>query len=886
MKIRRTKLSILRIFIYKTSFGNKEYIRENRSVSISTPPANLNLNIDNIAGISGVEAAKRLKAEGYNEIPSARRRNVFSIAFEVIREPMFLLLIACGVIYLFLGDLEEALILLAFVFVIIGITFYQERKTERTLEALRDLSSPRALVVRDGQQKRIVGREVVRGDIIILNEGDRVPADAIVISSTDLSVDESLLTGESVPVRKTSGDPSGIMARPGGDDLPFVFSGTLVVRGQGLAEVKSIGMNTEMGKIGRSLQKVEPENTLLQKETRRLVRNVAFIGLCISLLIFVVYWITRADWQHGLLAGLTLGMAILPEEFPVVLTIFLALGAWRISQNQVLTRRTPAVETMGATTVLCVDKTGTLTLNRMSVAKLYAGEGYLDLNKHKSERIPEKFHELIEYSILASEISPSDPMEKAFKELGKDYLSQTEHLHGDWELVGDYNLSRQLLALSHVWKSPAGMDYVIASKGAPEAIADLCHFDRERVGKLDANVSAMANEGLRVLGVAKAQFKQGTLPEQQHDFTFEFVGLVGLADPIRPSVPSSIEECYTAGIRVAMITGDYPVTAQAIARQVGLTPMDEVMTGAEIDKMEDAELQKRIKSVNIFARVMPEHKLRIVNALKADGEIVAMTGDGVNDAPALKSANIGIAMGGRGTDVAREAASMVLLDDDFSSIVKANRLGRRIFDNLRKAMSYIFAIHIPIVGLSLMPVLLKWPLVLFPVHIVFLELIIDPACTLVFEAEKEEADVMRRPPRNPKQSIFGKKTLVISLLQGVMVMLITFGIYLFSQYRGLSENESRALTYTTLILANLGLILSNRSWSGTIITTLRSKNTALWWVTIVALVFLALVLSVPFLRGLFSFDVLSAADLGICVGAAVLSIAWFEIFKLFQKGRL
>ncbi len=849
----------------------------------NSPPTNLNLNLDSITGLSEAEASKRLKEDGYNELPSARRRSVFSIAFGVVREPMFLLLIACGIIYLFLGDVEEALILLAFVFVIIGITFYQERKTERTLEALRDLTSPRALVVRDGQQKRIVGREVVRGDILILNEGDRIPADAIVISATDLSVDESLLTGESVPVRKSGDDPAGSMARPGGDDLPYIFSGTLVVRGQGIAEVKSTGLNTEMGKIGKSLQKVEAGDTLLQKETRRLVRNIAVVGMGISLIIFVVYWITRADWQRGLLAGLTLGMAILPEEFPVVLTIFLALGAWRISQSQVLTRRSPAIETMGATTVLCVDKTGTLTLNRMSVAKMMAGEQFYDLNRKKTEKIPEKFHELIEYCILASEINPSDPMEKAFKELGNGYLGQTEHLHEDWELVGDYNLTKKLLALSHVWKSPIGTDYIIASKGAPEAVADLCHFSPAQMESLAKNISSMANEGLRVLGVAKAQFKQAPLPEEQHAFTFDFIGLVGLADPIRPSVPAAIKECYEAGIRVAMITGDYPITAQAIAGQVGLTPRDEVITGSEIDKMDDIALQKRIKSVNIFARVMPEHKLRIVNALKAIGEIVAMTGDGVNDAPALKSANIGIAMGGRGTDVAREAASIVLLDDDFSSIVKANRLGRRIFDNLRKAMSYIFAVHVPIVGLSLLPVLLNWPLVLFPVHIVFLELIIDPACTLVFEAEREEVGVMNRPPRNSKEGIFGKRILGLSLLQGVVVLIVTFGVYAFCHYRGIAENEARALTYTTLILGNLGLILSNRSWSRTIVSTLRMKNTALWWVVGAALVFLGLILYVPFLRDLFSFGTVSAANLVVCLIAAAVSVAWFEIFKLFRN---
>ena len=843
------------------------------------------LNIDDLKGVSEAEAARLQKEEGYNELPSTKKRNVFAIAFEVVREPMFLLLIACGLLYLILGDIQEALILLVFVFVIIGITFYQERKTERTLEALRDLSSPRALVIRDGERKRIVGREVVRGDILILNEGDRVPADAIVISSNDLSVDESLLTGESVPVRKAAGAPDCSMTRPGGDDSPCVYSGTLVVRGQGIAVVKSIGLNTEMGKIGKSLQKVETEDTLLQKETRRLVRSIATIGLGISFIIFIVYWITRADWQHGLLAGLTLGMAILPEEFPVVLTIFLALGAWRISQKQVLTRRTPAVETIGATTVLCVDKTGTLTMNKMSVAKMYAGGQLFDFNTDKTGKIPEQFHELIEFSILASEIDPSDPMEKAFKGLGTDYLGRTEHLHDDWELVGDYGLTREFLALSHVWKSPSGSDFVIASKGAPEAIADLCHFDKDQLAEMAEKVSVMASEGLRILAVSKANIKAGDLPQQQHDFDCKFIGLVGLADPIRPGVPDAIKECYTAGIRVAMITGDYPVTAQAIGRQIGLKPIDKLITGAEIDKMDDAELQRQIKTVNIFARVMPEHKLRIVNALKANGEIVAMTGDGVNDAPALKSANIGIAMGARGTDVAREAASIVLLNDDFASIVQANRLGRRIFDNLRKAMAYIFAVHVPIVGMSLLPVLLNWPLVLFPVQIVFLELIIDPACTLVFEAEREEKDVMTRSPRDPKQGVFNRKTLFISLLQGGVVLLVTFAVYLYSMMQGMDEGQVRALTYTTLIFANLLLILSNRSWSQTILSSLLVPNKALIWVLSGALVFLVVILYVPFFRDIFGFSYLNPGQFLICLIAAGVSIVWFEIYKLIRRGK-
>jgi Ca2+-transporting ATPase len=610
---------------------------------------------------------------------------------------------------------------------------------------------------------------------------------------------------------------------------------------------------------------------------------MATIGLSVSAIIVVVYGITRGDWLEALLAGITLGMAVLPEEFPVVLTVFLALGAWRISKARVLTRQAPTVETMGSTTVLCVDKTGTLTLNRMSVAQIYAQGQVYDFRTKASEQLPENLHEIVEFSILASQRDPSDPMEKAFKELGERYLKHTEHLHQDWTLVSEYPLSQELLALSHVWKSPSGEDYIIAAKGAPEAIADLCHFNEEQMRSLSENISVMADDGLRVLGVARARFKQTDLPSNQHDFECKFLGLVGLSDPVRPDVPESIKECYTAGIRVVMITGDYPRTAQSIGRQIGLKSIDQVITGAELDEMDDAELEKRIQATNIFARVMPEHKLRIVNALKANGEIVAMTGDGVNDAPALKSAHIGIAMGGRGTDVAREASSLVLLDDDFSSIVKANRLGRRIFDNLRKAMAYIFAIHIPIIGMSLIPVLFKWPLALLPVHIVFLELIIDPACSLVFEAEPEEPNVMKRPPRNPKEPVFSRRPLVISLLQGASVLLIVLAVFMIARHRGLDEEQVRALSFTTLIVANIALILSNRSWSLTILGTLRSANAALWWVLGGATFFMGLVLYVPFLRKLFGFGMLHATDLIICLIAGVFSILWFEVFKIFNR---
>jgi Ca2+-transporting ATPase len=842
------------------------------------------LDLREVPGLSEQEAAVRLKTEGLNELPSGRRRSLLALALGVRREPMFLLLVGCGALYLALGDVQEALLLLGFVFVVMGIELYQERKTERALEALRDLSSPRALVIRDSQPRRIPGREVVPGDTLVLAEGDRVPADAVLLSATNLAVDESLLTGESVPVRKAATSVVGELAGPGGDDLPFVYSGTLVVQGQGIARVLATGATTQLGKIGKALGALRPEATFLQQQTRRLVRNLALVGLAVCLVVVVAYGLTRQDWLHGLLAGLTLAMSLLPEEFPVVLTVFLALGAWRLARQRVLTRRAAAVETLGATTVLCVDKTGTLTLNRMAVARLFARDQYYDVAGSPPGPLPEAFHEVVEYAILASRPDPFDPMEKAFHQLGRDYLAGTEHLHRDWTLVREYPLSPGLLAVSQVWKSPDGQDYVIAAKGAPEAIADLCHLDERQIGWLFGHVRSMADQGLRVLGVARAFFRPPTLPGAQHDFPFTFVGLVGLADPVRPSVPDAVRECYAAGVRVVMITGDYPGTARSIARQVGLSPSEEVLTGPELEAMSDAELRRRAQTVNVFARVVPEQKLRLVNALKAAGAVVAMTGDGVNDAPALKAAHVGIAMGARGTDVAREAAALVLLDDDFSSLVAAVRQGRRIFDNLQKAMAYTFAVHVPIAGMSLVPVLLGWPLVLAPVHVVFLELIIDPTCSVVFEAEPEEADVMRRPPRDPRTPLFGRRTLGLSLLQGSSVLAIVLAVFAVALYRGQGELDARALSFTTLVVANLGLILADRSWSRTILASFRTPNPALWWVVGGALALLGCVLYVPFLRDLFRFSTLHPDDLLLCLASGVVSVLWFEALKWSRTG--
>ena len=838
---------------------------------------------EDLIGLNSDEVRIRLEKEGFNELPSQKKQSAISIFVGVVKDPMLFLLIAAGGIYLVLGEAQDALLLLTFVFVVVGITFYQERKTERALEALKDLSSPRAFVVRDGVQQAIVGRDVVREDIVILREGVRVPADATVISATNLSIDESLLTGESMSVRKSDWDGNTQLIQPGGDDLPFVFSGTMVTQGHAIVRVTNIGLNTEIGKIGVSLQSIEEEEMLLKKETSRLVRNFATAGFILCACVLVIYGFFYGDWVQGTLSGLSLSMAMLPEEFSVVLVVFLALGAWRMSKKHVLVRKSTAVETLGAATVLCVDKTGTLTLNSMQLNCIMAEDEFVDIQSHDAKKIPEKYFELLNYSLLASQHDPFDPIEKEIRATCDAFLNVQDRICTQWELSREFPLSKELLALSHVWISPDKMKCIAAAKGAPEAIAELCHFDDMRKDDMMEKVKIMSEKGLRILGVAKAVVDCPDAASTQHDYRYEFVGLLGFLDPVRPLVSDAVAECYQAGMRIIMITGDYPGTAQFIARKIGLKNADTYITGPELIKYDHAELCDRIKDINIFTRVVPEQKLAIVNALKANGEIVVMTGDGVNDAPALKSAHIGVAMGKRGTDVAREASDIVLLDDNFLSIVKAVQMGRRIFDNLKKAIAYIFSVHIPIAGISLIPVIFHWPIVLFPAHIAFLELIIDPACSVVYESEKAEKGIMNRPPRNLTESLFSKKTFFISLLQGVSILIVVLGVYGLALHWGFTEEKTRSITFATLVFGNLMLIITNLSQNNNFIQTLRNGNQALGYILSGTFFGLMMLVYAPFLRNIFHFDMLHAEDLLLSMGAAFVGVLWFEIYKIIMR---
>lgn len=794
-------------------------------------------------GLTTAEAIERLKVHGYNELPSAKPKNIWRIALEVMKEPMFLLLISCGMLYMILGDYREGIILLSSILIIIFITFYQYQKTEKALDALRKLSSPRALVIRDEKEIRIPGRDVVPDDIIILNEGDRIPADAILLDSLTLTIDESMLTGESIPVTKSVQTDSS-------NSNGLVFSGTLVVQGTGSAKVRSTGINTQFGKIGASLQSIVPDETRLQKEMKVLIRNFFVIGVVVSIGVVAAFYFTRGNFIQSLLNGLASSMAILPEEFPVVLTVFLALGAWRLSKKNVLTRKPSAIETLGSATVLCSDKTGTITQNKMEVVALFCSG-----NLFMKNSFPEKKKQvtgLVTTAVLASQKNSIDPMEKAISDTYHSIVSETAPAY---TLVKEYPLSRQLSAMTRVWETGAGNPVTVSAKGSPEAIFTLCRMDeQEKVNYLTV-VQQLAENGHRVIAVANAESEKEELPETQDGFDFTFLGLVGLEDPIRPEVTQAIKECNEAGIKVMMITGDFPATAKSIARQIGMDMRGKILRGDELESMNDEELRKRIRSVNIFARVIPEQKLRIVQALKANNEIVAMTGDGVNDAPALKAANIGIAMGNKGTDVAREASSLVLLDDNFASIVAAIRSGRRIFDNLQKAMSYIVAIHVPIIGLALLPAFVpSLPLLLMPLHIVFMELIIDPVCSVAFESEQEEKGIMNRPPRNPDKQFFGRRKILSSFMEGLLLFVMVMIVYFLSIREGHSVGEIRAITFSSLIIGNIFLILTNLSKTRSFIAVFAEKNLAAILIIFIALLMLLLIISIPSLQNIFSFQ--------------------------------
>lgn len=872
-------------------------------------------------GLSALEARQRLQAQGPNELPRRRPRTLGRIVLEAARDPMSQFLLAGVAIYLLLGDVHEALLLGLFVLVTIGLSVVQQQRTERVLEALRDLASPRALVLRGGERLRIPGREVVRGDLLLIGEGDRVAADGVLRSAHALETDESLLTGESVPVRKTAAAPgpdgaaqapdaAAASAQPGGDGQPFVWAGSVVVKGQGIAQVTATGAASAMGRIGHALGSIETPDTPLTLQTRRLVRLAAMAGAAASLLFILAFGLTRGDWLAALLGGVTLAMSLLPEEFSLILTVFMAMGAWRLSHERVLARRPAAIEALGAATVLCTDKTGTLTWNRMAVTDLVVmGLPVANLENpvardpaaadppalrvwtaggaRPAAPLPEAFHALLEAAVLASQPEPFDPMERAFHALGQEHLDPA-HGHDGWELVHAWGLTPELLAMSHAWQAPGQESPTISAKGAPEAMALLCRLSETQAAVWQEAARQFTSSGKRVLAVARAVAPSQTTdpgapwPATPHGFEFQLLGLVALADPLRPEVPAAVAECRRAGVRVAMVTGDHPGTALAIAAEAGIDTSGGVLTGADIEALDEAALRERALRTSVFARVMPQQKLKLVQALKAGGEVVAMTGDGVNDAPALKAAHIGIAMGRRGTDVAREAASLVLMEDDFGAIVKGLRMGRRILDNVRKGMVFVLAVHVPIAGLALLPLLLGWPPLFTPVHIAFLELVIDPVCAIVFEAEGDEDDVMARAPRDPAAPIVSADLVRLGLWQGGAVLAVLAALYAAVTWSGSGVEEVRAAVFAALVGSVAALVLANRSFSVALGVSLRRPNPALWTVLLVSGLLLGLTMTVPALRSVFGFAEPSALILSL---AGLTSVALLPLLGHIARRR-
>ncbi|MET1115755.1 MAG: cation-translocating P-type ATPase [Comamonas sp.] len=813
-------------------------------------------------GLSTGEAAARLRADGPNLLPGYEPKSFGQLALNVVREPMFLMLLAAGGGYLLLGDTAEALFLLTSVVLIVALTLFQERKTQRALEALRELSAPRALVLRDGRPTRIACREVVCGDVLVLREGDRIAADGALREGA-LEVDESLLTGESVPNPKPPG--------------AALHAGTVITQGAGMAEVQATAERTAMGRIGLALTTAQPPTSRLYRQSRRIVRIFAAVGLAVACLLVLLSWVRDGQGLvASLLPAIAFTMAVLPEEIPVVLTVFLALAAWRLSRRNVLTRRVDAIEVLGAITVLAVDKTGTLTLNKMALVELAAAGTVFKLGSHLP--LPCALEELLRCALRATPAKPFDPMEIAIRAAG-GMLPTAQATSGPPATPARvYPLAPQLLAVTHAYGTAEPGRHTLATKGAPEALIELCRLPGPQRLAVQSQVQEMAARGLRVLGVACGEWS-GELPQSQRDLTLRFVGLLGLADPLRPTVAQAVQDCRQARIRVLMMTGDHPVTASAIARQAGLANAASVLTGAEMDALDDDALRLRLRGTSICARLRPEQKLRLVRALQAEGDTVAMTGDGVNDAPALKAADAGIAMGLRGTDVAREAAALVLLDDSFASIAKGIRQGRHVDDNIRSAMRFIFAVHVPIVALALVPALLNWPPLMLPAQVVLLELIIDPACSILFEAQPEEDDLMNRPPKPATDSPFSLGNMAYGLLQGLGLALVL----LLANRCMLAEHwpaaEIRSTLFASLVASLFLLVLVHRHavniFSNPWLPRLGAAVAAV----------LSLVLWQPWLRGVMGFAPPSARGAIALLAIAACVALWLLALRQVQRRR-
>jgi len=830
-----------------------------------------------LQGLTSEQAQKLQEQFGKNQLTDEKKQSFLSKAIHIICEPMFLLLIVAAVIYFILGEPRDGAIMLIFVIGIISIDIIQEWKTDKTLNALKDLSAPHVTVIRDGKEQMIASVDLVPNDLMIIAEGVKIPADGEVVKASDLCVDESSLTGEAEGVWKLTTDTTD----KNSNDYwrkDYCYAGTLVIQGSATIRVDKIGAATEYGKIGANVASAMENPTPLQKQTGQLVKLCAGIaGVLFALVSVFTYYnlpdhVFRERIIESILSGITLAMAMIPEEFPVILTVFLSMGAWRLAKKQSLVRKLPAVETLGAVSVLCVDKTGTITMNQMTVRDTWS--------------VGTDARELIEIMGLACEIDAYDPMEKAMLDYCETFGINKDHLFGS-ELITEYAFTNDLKMMGHVWKHDG--EIIIAAKGSPERILTICNMNDAERQQTEEEINKMSKQGLRVIavGIMKPN-SEAEIPVTITDCILTLCGLIGLADPPRESVKRDIENCTRAGVRVVMITGDNGITASSIAKQVGMMGSDKIITGDELNGMSDAELRERVRDVSVFSRVVPEHKMRIVKAFKENGEVVAMTGDGVNDAPALKHADIGIAMGKRGSEVSREAADLILLDDNFSTIVDTIRDGRRIYDNIRKAVGYVFTIHIPIAFAALLAPLLNIipaNLLLLPLHVVLLELIIDPTCSIVLERQPAEHNIMERQPRNPQENILTAGTLTKSIIQGLAIFAASFGTYyLLLQQNPENAALARTMALSIIIIANLFLVQVNSSNYDSMVQSMirLAKDRVMWGVSIGTIAGLLLILYTP-LSGILKLAPLTAGQLSGAVIIAAVSVLWYEIVKLVKR---
>ena len=819
-------------------------------------------------GLTEAEAEALLASHGPNRIHEPRKRTVPQIARETLREPMFLLLLVAAGLYLVVGDLAEGVFLTGGAILSLGLVVIQEARSERALQALNALAEPQALVIRDGAVRGIAATLLVPGDLVVIGDGGRIPADALLIDGDVLEVDESALTGESIPVTKRpSTGQSGKAPQPipGNEAGSSLFAATLVVRGQGVAKVVRTGAATEVGRIGVKLADISEGPTLLQRDIRRLIRLVGLLAFMACLLVVLAYGVLREDWFGGALSGLTLAISLVPEEFPMVLAVFMALGALRLARRNVLIRRSAVIETLGATTLLCVDKTGTITENRMELRSLWrAGRFYEPASEAEGPR------KLIQTAWLASAVHPHDPMDAAIKNAVHEALPGRP--------IRSYPLQPQFLAFSQVWPA-AGDGVTYAVKGAHETVLELCDDDMDAIARAREAAHELGQRGMRVLAAARATLPRDPMTKPDK-LRYQLEGLLGFEDPVRSDVPVALEEAGLAGVSVAMITGDFASTALAAARAAGIASEAGAISGDAIRPGRPLPLQARV-----FARIRPEQKLQLVDGFKSQGHVVAMTGDGINDAPALAAADIGIAMGCRGTDVAREAADLILLDDKFASIVGGIRLGRRIFSNLRRAMIYITAVHVPVAGLALLPILLGLPPMLYPMHLVLLELLIDPLCALVFENEPGDPDAMRKPPRSRNEPLFGARHITIAALQGVVLLAATLGLYVWMYESGSKLESARSAAFIALVTGQLSLALSVSGVSGG--RLLSGERVWFWAIGGAASLVMILAVTLPFMQEILRFSPPAPWLLAASLGAGLLAGSWYApIARLWPGDKL